>query len=1083
MKRIAPPLTVFALLGFASIWAPVWAQKSAKKAEKQEGKQEAPPEFKGMELRSIGPALTSGRISDIAVHPNNANCFYIAAASGGVWKTDNNAATWTPIFDGQTSFSIGCVALDPHDPHSVWVGTGENNNQRSVAYGDGVYRSKDGGKSWKRVGLDQSEHIGQIAFHPQRAGEVWVAAYGPLWKAGGERGLFRSSDDGQTWERKHFVDDHTGFNEVHFHPERPEWMYATAHQRRRAVHTYMGAGPGSGLYRSKDGGTTWEKVAGGLPSGDLGRLSLAISPTQPDRMYLLIEGKGTYRTDNAGASWTLASDHYTAGNYYAELVPDPVDPEGVYSMDTYAQVSRDGGKHFEALGEENKHVDNHALWIDPTNTNHLRMGCDGGLYTSYDGGKNWHFAGNLPITQFYRISTDNALPFYNVYGGTQDNFSLKGPSQTLSQHGALNSDWTVTNTGDGFETRVDPFDEHIVYAQSQYGGLVRFDARNGEQLNIKPLEAEGEPANRWNWDAPLVLSPHNPKRLYFAAQRVYMSPDQGQSWKALGGDLSRNLDRNQIETMGFWPARTVARHQSTSFYGNITALDESPKTEGLLYAGTDDGRIHRLDPGTTDWKELSLPSGLPERAYVQGLWCSKTEADRVYLAINLHKSGDFTPHLYRSDNQGARWQLITTGLPQRGSVYSFAEDPVEADLLFCGTEFGLFVSWNGGQAWKKLEGGLPPIAVKDLEIQARESDLVVGTFGRGIYLLDDYSPLREMREVEGKDHVFTIASARVYEPTLPMGYPGGGFQGASLYRSENPEPGVVVTVQLKEIPKTLKALREAREDEDRKAGKPLLDPSAEDLRKEAVEWAPDVLLVFADERGVEVGRKVYKAQEGVQRLHWEARFQKPGSLQREEGLPTYREGGLLPEGSYKVSVFLRSREGDRLIGIRPFPIKHLPQGSFAPEPASLSAFRLSVYAQGKALRQAQKRLNLCQSEIDRMRVAVSVIQAAEPELKTQLVVLHERLDRLNAQWNGEGRLAELQQPVAPGLTDVYYAAVDGLDRQYSPPTETQVRSLERFDRQLPVFLGELDRWEQDLKPVYDRLIELGMDPAPSLFSN
>ncbi|MBI1315655.1 glycosyl hydrolase [bacterium] len=1083
MKRRTPSLAGMALLCLFVLQSPLQAQKSEKKARSKTEKTPEPAALKGMELRSIGPALTSGRISDIAVDPVHSNCYYVAAASGGVWKTDNNAATWTPIFDGQTSFSIGCVALDPHDPHSVWVGTGENNNQRSVAYGDGVYRSKDGGKSWNNVGLGQSEHIGQISFHPRRSGEVWVAAYGPLWKAGGERGLYRSTDDGLTWERKHFVDDHTGFNEVHFHPERPEWMYATAHQRRRAVHTYMGAGPGSGLYRSKDGGSTWEKVGGGLPSGDLGRLSLAISPARPDRMYLLVEGKGTYRTDDAGASWTQASNHYTAGNYYAELVPDPVNPDVVYSMDTYAQVSRDGGKSFETLGEENKHVDNHALWIDPSNPEHLRMGCDGGLYTSYDGGKNWHFAANLPITQFYRISTDNALPFYNVYGGTQDNFSLKGPSQTLSQHGALNSDWTVTNTGDGFETRVDPLDEHIVYAQSQYGGLVRFDARTGEQLNIKPLEAEGEPANRWNWDAPLVLSPHNPKRLYFAAQRVYMSPDQGQSWKVLSGDLSRNLDRNQIETMGFWPARTVARHQSTSFYGNITALDESPLAEGLLYAGSDDGRLHRLDPGTNDWKELALPTGLPERAYVQGLWCSKTQTDRVYLAINLHKTGDFTPHLYKSDNRGARWQLINTGLPSRGSVYSFAEDPVQSDLVFCGTEFGLFASWNGGQSWKKLEEGLPPIAVKDLEIQAREADLVVGTFGRGIYLLDDYTPLREMAEAEGKDHVFAIAPALVYEPSLPMGYPGGGFQGASLFRSENPVPGVVVTVQLIEIPKTLKAEREAREDENRKAGKPIPDPTAEDLREEATEWAPDVLLVFADERGVEVGRKVYKAREGLQRLHWEARFQKPGSLIREEGIPAYREGGLLPQGNYKVSVFLRHREGDRLIGIRPFQIEHLPQGSFAPEPASLSAFRLAVYAQGKALRSAQKKLNLCQSEIERMRTAVSVIQAAEPELKTLLVSLHEKLDQIEAQLNGEGRLAELQQPIPPGLTDVYYAAVDGLDRQYSPPTETQVRALERFERQLPRLVNELGRWQAELKPLYDRLVELGMDPTPSLFSN
>lgn len=1073
-------LAAFAALALCS--SEVSAQKTSKKEKKAE-KPAQTPEIQGLSLRSIGPATTSGRIADLAVHPQNKNVFYVAAASGGVWKTENRGTTWTPIFDGQLSFSIGCVALDPHDPNSVWVGTGENNNQRSVAYGDGLYRSKDGGKTWKNVGLKESEHIGNLAFHPKNPGEIWVAAYGPLWKSAGDRGVFKSTDDGDTWERVYSVDENTGFNEVHIHPRRPEWVYATAHQRRRAVHTYIGAGPGSGLYRSKDSGKNWEKVSGGLPSGDLGRLSLAISPSRPDRMYLLVEGHGTYRSDDAGASWSKAGDHYTAGNYYAELIPDPVDPDGVYSMDTYAQVSRNGGKTFQTLGESNKHVDNHALWVDPQQPENMLIGCDGGLYSTYDGGKNWMFATNLPITQFYRISTDNALPFYNVYGGTQDNFSLKGPSQTPSQHGALNSDWTVTNTGDGFETRVDPTDERIVYAQSQYGGLVRFDAANGEQLNIKPIEGAGEPAHRWNWDAPLVLSPHNPKTLYFAAQYVFVSRDQGSSWTALSPDLSRNIDRNQLETMGFWPSRTVARHQSTSFYGNITSLDESPVVEGLLYAGTDDGRMHRLEPGSSNWSELPLPAGLPERAYVQGIWCSKSAGDRVYLAVNLHKSGDFKPYLYVSDNRGGAWKSISASLPERGTVYSFAEDGIRGDVLFCGTEFGLFATTDRGLTWKALKSGLPPIAVKDIDIQARESDLIVGTFGRGIYILDDYSPLRQLAEAADKDFVFDVSAALLFEQTLPLGYPGGGFQGATLYRSQNPEPGVVVSVLLKEVPKTLKATREAREDESRKAGKAIPDPSASELRKESVEREPEILLVFADARGVEVGRKLYKASKGLQRLHWEARFQKPGAVDVSGGLAAYREGGLLPEGDYLVSVFLRHREGDRLIGIEPFRIEHLKMGSFASEPASLSAFRLWSYSLGKSLRMLSKQLSNSKKEVERMRSFASVGQSVDDGINQSLAAMQLRLDSLEAVMYGESRLAEMQQPVAPGISNVFYAAVDGLDRQYSPPTGTQARSLERVELQLPQFQAALDRWALDLKPIYARLVELGMEPSMPIIPN
>ncbi|HBF20469.1 MAG TPA: glycosyl hydrolase, partial [Cryomorphaceae bacterium] len=462
-----------------------------------------------LKFRSIGPALTSGRIADLAVNPNNHAEYYVATASGGVWKTTNHGITYHPVFDDQGSYSIGCITLDPSNPHVIWVGSGENNNQRSVAYGDGIYKSEDGGKSWSNMGLKNSEHIGMIVVHPENPDVVYVAAYGPLWSSGGDRGIYKSTDGGKNWEKILDVSENTGFNEIHMDPRNPDVLYATAHQRRRHVWTYISGGPESAIYKSTDGGKNWTQLKNGIPSGDKGRIALAIPPSNPDVVYAMVEGHGVYRSDDRGASFSFQNPYETSGNYYVELVPHPTDENTVYSMDTYMHVSRDGGKSWNRLPEDKKHVDNHCLWINPDNPDQMIAGCDGGLYETYDNAANWQFKPNLPITQFYKVAVDNALPFYNIYGGTQDNFSLGGPSRTTNRSGITNADWFVTNTGDGFETVIDPVDPNIIYAQSQYGGLVRYDKKNGESVGIHPSPAYGEAAYRWNWDAPLLISPHD----------------------------------------------------------------------------------------------------------------------------------------------------------------------------------------------------------------------------------------------------------------------------------------------------------------------------------------------------------------------------------------------------------------------------------------------------------------------------------------------------------------------------------------------------------------------------------------------
>jgi len=475
----------------------------------------------GIKVRGIGPALMSGRIGDFAVETSRPHRYYVAVASGGVWKTENNGTTFTPIFDKEGSYSIGCLAMDPSNPEVVWVGTGENNSQRSVGFGDGVYRTRDGGKHWENLGLRQSEHIGMIAIHPTNGQLVYVAAQGPLWRSGGDRGLYRTTNGGQSWVRVLHISEDTGVNEVHLDPRDPKVLYASAYQRRRHVWTLVNGGPESAIYKSTDGGDSWRKLTNGLPEVDLGRIGLDIAPANPDVLYAIVEAaddqSGFYRSTDRGETWEKRSDHETTSpQYYNEIVCDPVHLNRVYALDTFLHVTDDAGATFRRVPGEDRHVDDHALWIDPQRPDHLLVGCDGGIYESHDLGATWHFKENLPVTQFYRVSTDNALPFYNIYGGTQDNNTQGGPSRTTDRAGITSADWFITVGGDGYETVVDPTDPHVVYSLWQYGGLVRFDRRSGEITDIRPRPAPNEPPLKWNWDSPLILSPHQPRRLYAA---------------------------------------------------------------------------------------------------------------------------------------------------------------------------------------------------------------------------------------------------------------------------------------------------------------------------------------------------------------------------------------------------------------------------------------------------------------------------------------------------------------------------------------------------------------------------------------
>ena len=1009
----------------------------------------------GLKFRNIGPALTSGRISDFAMHPDHPFTYYVATSSGGVWKTDNWGTTFKPIFDGQGSYSIGCVTIDPNNPSVVWVGTGENNNQRSVAYGDGLYKSVDGGASWKKMGLENSEHIGNIVVHPDNSNIVYVSAIGPLWSSGGDRGLYKTMDGGKTWEAILTIDEHTGVNEVHMDPRDPDVLYAVAYQRRRHVFTYLGGGPSSGLYKSTDGGANWDKINKGLPTVDLGRIGMAISPANPEIIYAIVEaaqGKGgTYRSTNRGASWHKQGGYSTSGNYYQEIIADPVNENVLYAMDTWMKVSKDGGKSFGNVGEDYKHVDNHCMWINPENTEHWLVGCDGGIYETFDAAKTWDFKANLPITQFYKVAVDNDLPFYNVYGGTQDNFSLGGPSRTITDHGITNADWFITHGGDGFESQVDPENPNIVYAQSQYGVLVRYDRMSGEEVGIQPKERKGENQYRWNWDAPLAVSQHVSQRIYFAANKLFRSDDRGNSWTVISDDLTRQVNRNELEVMDrIWGIDAVAKNGSTSQYGTIVAFSESPINADLLIVGTDDGLIQITENGGSTWREVDNIKGVPERTYVNAVYASQHDENVIYAAFNHHKYGDFKPYVFRSNNKGRSWQNISGNLPERGSVYSIEEDHEQANLIFCGTEFGVFFSPNTGEHWKQLKAGVPTIAVRDLAIQRRENDLVLGTFGRGFYVLDDYSALRQIggEGIAEDALVFGTRDALMYEESVPLGLPGRSFQGDSYYSAENLGPVAMITYYSGMDKKTAKDQRRDAEKKQKKDGGDNAYPSYEDLFAESVEEAPQLLFQITDVNGNVVRKLLKKPGKGVQRLKWDLRYASKDAISLRK--PSFynpfagqSEGTLVDPGTYTVTMYsidngiVGSALGSSTFAVKAMNNTVLP----ADNRAEKVSFQREVAELSRTVEGAQRMMGEVDDKLKHIEVALKHVEQPMDEALSLFLKVKGDLRNLRTQLNGDrlkSRL-DIDQPPSPAgrLGWINY------EQKYSTaaPTETHRASF------------------------------------------
>ena len=995
----------------------------------------------GFHFRSIGPGLISGRISDIAVDPRNKTTWYIATASGGLWKTTNAGVTFTPIFDHEHSYSIGVVVVDPKNPNIVWVGTGENNAQRSVSYGDGVYKSIDGGRSWKNVGLEHSEHIGKIVIDPRNSDVEYVAAQGPLWSGGGDRGLFKTSDGGATWKKVLDGGEWSGASDVVLDPRNPDIVIATTWQRIRHQWGYIAGGPESGVYRSTDGGATWKKSQSGLPSDDLGRIGLAIAPANPDVVYAVVEAAndkgGFYRSRDNGVSWQKMSDYTATSLYYQELFPDPLDVNRVYSADVATMVTEDAGKSFDRLGERDKHPDNHVVWIDPGNTDHLLIGCDGGLYETFDRGQTYRYFANIPLAQFYKVDVDNSLPFYRVYGGVQDNSTVGGPSQSRTDNGVTNRDWFFTAGGDGFQTRVDPADPNTVYSQSQQGNISRFNLATGERIDVQPQPEPGEPELRWNWDSPLIISPFSHTRLYFAAQRVYRSDDRGDTWRAVSPDLSRQIDRNKLKMMGrVWGVDAVAKNSSTTLYGSIVALAESPVKEGELWVGTDDGLIQVSTDGGTTWRKIEHIDGAPDTAFIPHVQPSSHDANTAYVVFDNHKMGDFKPYVFKTTDLGHSWTNISSNLPERGTAYVVIDDPVDPNLLYVGTEFGLYYSANSGKQWSKLGSGIPTIQVRDLAIQKRDDALVVATFGRGFYVLDDLAPLRALtpQVLASEATLFPVKRTPLFIRSNPLGGSGAGWQGSDFYTAPDPPYGAVFNYYLKDAIESRRARRQKAERAAERKGEDVFYPSWDSLRVEDREEAPAILFTVTDAEGHVVRRLTGSTSAGLQHATWDLRYPSPnpttapsaGGRGRGGFFGRGSAGPFVIPGTYRVAMAKRVDGAVTPLGTpQTFEVYPLDSSATPRSPAIL-AFQQKTAKLARAVLGANALATETMNQLNLLERALEETPAPDEQLSAQARAVERKLLDIQTALTGDRTASRRHESSPPSLLSRLNGITGGL---------------------------------------------------------
>ena len=1036
--------------------------------------------FSGISMRNIGPAFMSGRISDIAIHPQNPSIWYIATGSGGVWKTINSGTTWKSIFDSQKPFSIGCVTIDPNNPHRIWVGTGENVGGRHMSFGDGIYLSEDDGKTWKNMGLKKSEHISKIIVNPDNSNIIYVASQGPLWSSGGERGFYLSEDGGKTWEKTLGDDKWTGVTDIDIDPRNPQRIYAATWQRHRTIANYMGGGWKSAIYRSEDGGKTWKKIMKGIKKEKAGKIALAVSPQKPDIIYAAVEHNrrtgSVYKSTNRGESWIKQSDAVGGGtgpHYYQELWANPHYFDVIYLASNYMLESRDGGKHFTTWKEENKHVDNHALAFRKDLPDYMLVGTDGGLYETFDGGKTWKFIRNLPVTQFYKIAVDDSKPFYYIYGGTQDNSTQRAPSQTDNMHGIANRDWEIVLFADGHQPATIPGNPNIVYAEWQQGNLVRKDMITGESVYIKPQPREGEPHERYNWDAPVLVSPHHPKTLYVGSYRLWKSTDMGDSWTPVSGDLTQYSERFDMPIMGkkqSWDSPWDV--DAMSEFHTITSLSESPVKEGIFYVGTDDGLIQVTSNGGKTWRKIPVSKlpGCPQKAYVNDIKADLFDANTVYVSLDNHKEGDYNPYLYKSTDLGKTWKKITGNLKAPLLMWRLVQDYKKPGLLFAGTEFGTYFTINGGKNWNKIPANAN-ISFRDLAIQKNENDLVGGSFGRGIFILDNYDFIRQISnaQLEKEAALFDPGKSYWYFQRGILGRSKRGTQGDDYFLGSNPPYGTTFTYYIKNNFESLKDKRQKAEKKLEKTGEDIPFPGWKKLDEEITEQKPGWYLEIKNKEGLIMKRLKLNDKKGFHRVTW--------NHTRASKIPGKEvEDIRVAPGKYQAQIIQITPEGDirkpeKAIS---FEITRLYEPALKGKPLN------EVAAFWEKLDRLNAKVRVLQTDFNKLKENGKILHQAylkaereEPEIEKEIAALNKEITALELDIFGSKAKREVGERTKPGLYDRLSAVQMGVSNSSYGPTPTHLQSFAIAQKEYERYKQKVDALKKQVTGIKEKLEKAG----------
>ena len=985
----------------------------AKKEEKKTEPLLTESVLDGLKWRCIGPANMGGRIDDFAVVESAPHIIYAGTASGGVWKTTNNGVTWEPIFDDQPTSTIGDVTISPSNPDIVWVGTGEPNNRQSSSWGDGVYKSTDGGKTWKNMGLKDTHHIGRIVIHPTNPDVVYVAALGHLWGPNKERGLFKTTDGGKTWINTKFIDENTGFVDVAMDPENPNTLYAAAYQRRRRGWGFNGGGPGSGLYKTTDGGETWIRLTSGLPTGDIGRIGIDIYRSNPSTVYAIIESRpgGVFRSDDKGLSWRKMSNTNPRPMYYSQIRIDPNNDQRIWVLGAPMYFSEDGGKTFNQSYVRGVHGDHHAMWISPDNSSHLVLGSDGGIYFSYDRGKTWDFVNTLPLGQFYEIGFDMRKPYY-MYGGLQDNGSWGGPSSTWYRLGITNEDWFRIGGGDGFYTQVDPTDHNTIYAESQTGNLFRFDLRTGESKSIRPQPENDDESYRFNWNSPILISPHDSKTIYYGGNKLFKSKDRGETWEA-SVDLTTQQDREKLPLMGVLPDRkTLSRHDGITYFGDITTISESPIKEGLLYAGTDDGNLQVSRDGGQTWKNvISKVPGVPKYTYVTRVVASRFEEGSAYATLDGHRNDDFKAYAFMTADYGESWKDISGNLPDGGIVNVIREHHRNPNLLFVGTERGAYFSIDRGKSWVEFKGDFPRVPVDDIAIHPRENDLIFGTHGRSVWVLDDITPLEQLTKeaLASPACLFDIRKATIYSP-----YYHKGNLGHKFFVAPNPPFGAMISYYLKE------------------------------KAKESVE------IIIQDSAGQKIRELKGPRNKGINRTAWDLRYGPPPMAGEADRRFRAQGPSVLP-GKYQVILKGAGQEMTNTVEVEGDPRIDI---SFEDRKAQHDAL-LRLYKLYPALSATSNALDNIRNEIQKQSSALKKVSDVPEAIKEQMKVVTKEINDVRINLLGDPELG--YRGMRFSIRGRVFMLGRSIGGYTGAPSERQVQQISKDSEELKALIERINK--------------------------